>query len=124
MWGPGQWRGRVTKARAGWGDPPEKDPMNKARKETRASCGDPGGSAGTTSVLRHSGDRKAARENRELVDGRWRAASGRVPESVLLTLAFSPSGMKRRRKAEWRAGIAQFNTHWLPGGEQIQRGQQ
>ena len=57
----GAGQGHTSQSRLG--DPPEKDPLNKARKEARASCGDPGGSAGTTSVLRHSGDTKAARRN-------------------------------------------------------------
>ena len=73
----GAGQGRVTKPRAVWGDLPKEDPLNKAWKEvTGASCGDPGGRAGTTSVLTHSGDRKAAQKNRELVDGQVRLAPG------------------------------------------------
>ena len=75
--GAGSGGGRVTQTRAVWGDLPEEDLLNKARKEMRrVSCGDPGGRAGTTSVLTHSGDRKTAQKNREPVDWQVRLAPG------------------------------------------------
>ena len=43
--------------------------------------------------------------------GTRRVASERVPESILLTLAFYPSGVKTPEGCEWRTDIIQFSTH-------------